>query len=243
MTDRRLRQPLPSRKVAAGGVVALLLLAGIILLGETLRHPLPGAPPGEPLVEPEADPRTEISCPSRERAAAPGGGALVAAPEEPVAVTSNEVLDCPRTFDGRRVRYEGEVVGAVLPRSEGAWLQLNDDVYAGDLGPLPAHRDYRGGNAGLGVFVPRELAADIAHVGGPQSRGDRVAVVGVFHRVDPATHEIAVIRADRGSIIGPGGAFRDEPLRDRQVVAVVLAVVAAGFVAVERYATRRRGRG
>lgn len=241
MIDRRIRQPLPASRLAAGAVVVLALLAGIVLLAETLRHPLPGAPPDEPLLEPPADPRVDVTCPPPQLQAPPvGERPAIAGPDEPVQVTSNALFDCPRSFDGRRVRYEGEAVGAVLERPGGAWVQLNDDVYAGDLGPLPAHRDYRGGNAGLGVFVPADLARQIANVGGPQSRGDHLEVFGVFHRVDPASHEVAVIRAESGLVTTPGGPFDDAPLQDRQVVAVVLGLLAGGLVAAERVTTRRR---
>jgi hypothetical protein len=40
----------------------------------------------------------------------------------------------------------------------GAWLHLNDDRYALDLGPLPQHRTAVAGNSGVPVLVPAAVA-------------------------------------------------------------------------------------
>lgn len=223
-------------------LVLLAGLGGIVLLAETLRHPLPSGGPATPELDvAEADPRTAVDCgqaPPREGQERDED--VEQASTQPLEVNSNQLYDCPETFDGERIRYRGEVVGAVLRRSSGAWVQLNDDVYAEQLGPLPAHRDYRGGNAGVGVFVPLALADEIRFVGGPQTRGDVLEVVGTFNRVDQPTAEVTVIRAETGQVAEPGEPFSDPPLRDRQIVAAVVALVAVALTVAERLVTRRR---
>ncbi|MBW3604250.1 MAG: hypothetical protein KY460_04910 [Actinobacteria bacterium] len=231
------RRPIPRLTVAAGGLCLLALLGTIIAIGEVLRHPY------QPSEIPEdqrggGDPRDEITCPEpqpREGQTRDTTGYTL----RPIQVTSNELYDCPQTYDGQRVVYVGEVVGDLLARDAGVWTQLNDDVYAGDVGPLPAHRDYRGGNAGVGVLLPHELADQVSYVGGPQTRGDLFEVRGVFHRVD-ASGEVAVIRADTGQMVREGGSNPDPPLTDRRVAALVAMVVAIGVVGTERWVAARR---
>ena len=221
--------------------MALAVLAALIVLTESLRHPLPDgeAPPGQ-LSASSGDPRVEVTCsdpPPREnqqRSTSSLGTGHVQ------AVTSSQLYDCPQTYDGQMVQYQGEVVGAVLQRTDGAWVFLNDDVYSAELGPLPAHRGFRGGNAGVGVHIPDELWDQIGFVGGPQAGGDILEVVGTFHRVDPATKEIAVIRASAGRLAARGEPFDSEPLSDRRVVAALLAPLALAAVVAERIAARRR---
>lgn len=153
---------------------------------------------------------------------------------------SNLLYACPDVFDGVRVTYTGEAVGAILRRTAGVWLQLNDDVYAGDLGPLPAHQDFRGGNAGVGVLAPHGVASEISFVGGPTARGDLVEVTGTFLRVDPASREVAVIRADSASVVSGGAPLDRPPLFDRQVAAYVAVALALLLTLLERVVARRR---
>jgi hypothetical protein len=131
------------------------------------------------------------------------------------------------------VRYRGEVIGGVLQRSAGSWVHLNDDIYAGDIGPLPAHRDFRGGNGGLGVFIPPELAAQITHLGGPRAHGDIVEVVGTFHRVDASTGEVAILRAIQGTVTA-GRPLERPVLPARRVAGIAMLLLMVGTVTAER---------
>lgn len=235
-------KPVRRRRVLLGTAVGLLAFAGIVGLAEGLRHPLPSAVATPEIQQPQSDPRIAPQCPvpePREDRARDQGTALGPA-GAPIEVTSNQLLDCPESYDRRTVRYQGEAVGGVLEREGGAWVQLNDDAYARTAGPLPAHRDYRGGNAGVGVFLPSGLSAAITTVGGPRTRGDVVEVVGVFRRVDPASGEVTVVRAQSLDVVRPGELLPDPPLRDRQVAAAVLVAVAVAMVGLQQGVARRR---
>lgn len=209
----------------------LALLAGVVVTAEALRHP-PAATPSPPAPD-GGDVRDEVVCddhPPRQRA-------LLA--RTPVLVSSAELHDCPADYDRSAVIYEGEAVGALLTRRAGAWVQLNDDEYGGALTPLPAHRDFRGANSGVGVYLPGELADLVATVGGPRTRGDVLRVTGTFHRVDPTSGEVAVIRADRAVLTSPGASTEQPPLRARRIVGALLALVAVAVTVATRLSSRR----
>ena len=232
------RRPVPRTRVATAALGLLALFAAVIAVGEVLRHPYTPMSdiPEEQLAG--SDPRDELVCPDpqpREGQERVPDVELTA----PVRVSSNDLFDCPETYDGREVVYRGEVVGALLERDAGVWTQLNDDVYAELLGPLPAHRDYRGGNAGVGVLLPHTSAELVSFVGGPQTRGDVLEVRGTFHRVDPAG-EVAVIRADVSELMAAGRPFPDPPLNDRRWAAWLAVVVAITLVVTERVVAARR---
>jgi len=239
----RADKPLRRGRVLLGTLVAVVALAGIVGLAEALRPP-PG-PSTIAVADERADLRAPLHCPTPAPPDERDDDAVstLQPARPPVAVSSSELLDCPHSFDRRRVRYRGEAVGGVLRREGGAWAQINDDVYAGPAGPLPGHRSYRGHNAGIGVFLPDELADELGTVGGPGAQGDLVEVVGVFRRVDPGSQEVAVIRAASVEVLRAGAPRSDPPLRDRQVAAAVLAALALATAGTERLIARRRERG
>lgn len=231
------RQPVSRPKVALGALAGAIVLAAIVLLAEWLR---PGAGLGASPITPEldADPRVAVAC----EAPHPREGLRPAAPANPraVEVTSTQLYDCPTTWDGRAVRFTGEAVGGVLRRGDEAWLQLNDDPYSGEGGPLPFHRDFRGGNGGVGVLVPATLADRIESVGGPRRRGDVVQIAGVFHRVDAATSEVAIIRAVELTVLRRGEPVT-APVEPRRVaVAAILGTLAGALLLVHAQVRRRR---
>lgn len=231
------RQPIPRRNVAVAGLGLFLLFAAVIAAAEWLRHPAPEQTVPESELA-GSDPRDELLCPEplpREGQTRDTDPASTA----PVRVSSNELYDCPQSFDGRRVVYRGEVVGGLLERDRGVWTQLNDDVYAELLGPLPSHRDYRGGNGGVGVLLPYDAAELVTFVGGPQTRGDVLEVLGTFHRIDP-TGEVAVILVDGASRISDGEPFPDPLLNDRLIAGLAAMLLAIALTVTERVVASRR---
>jgi hypothetical protein len=231
-------RPVSRLRVLLGALALFGTLAGVIALSELLRHPPADI---DAAIAPDAgDIRDEVVCPRVPPEEDPAPEALDGHRDAgPVVdVTSEDLYDCPAVYEGRLVRYEGEVVGALMHRGDGAWTQLNDDLYAGELGPLPTHRGYQGANAGVGVFLPSGLTEEVQTVGGPRARGDVLVVVGIFHRVDPDSREVAIIRADTVAIAGRGQPVDHAPLRDRQITGILLALAAAGLTTAHRIATR-----
>ncbi|MBC7253459.1 MAG: hypothetical protein H5T72_05775 [Actinobacteria bacterium] len=82
-------------------------------------------------------------------------------------------------YDGREVVFRGEAVGDVMVRGGYAWVAVNDDHYS--LNALHETGELRGGNSGIGIWLPASEAEKITRLGRHGSVGDYVEVVGVFH--------------------------------------------------------------
>lgn len=152
-------------------------------------------------------------------------------------VTSELVHACPTVFDGLEVHYVGELVGDLLHREDGAWVMVNDDDYALETGPLPTHRDQRGMNSGLSVWLADGLHQQITAPGAPNRRGDVVHLVGRIHRTDPRDGGGLTLRAQQLTVLAPATEI-DEPV-DLPQAALAGAALAAGALL---WGLRRRSR-
>lgn len=156
-------------------------------------------------------------------------------------ITSSEVLDCPTAFDLQAVTYIGEVVGDVLRRDGGAWLLVNDDEYALEVGPLQGHSQFRGGNTGLSVWLPAPLP-DLAP-GGPDRRGTVISVDGVIQRTDPRDGgglTLTALDPESTTVVAEAQPVERPLNRGQAVAALVFTLVATAVVVTERRTARRR---
>jgi len=79
-------------------------------------------------------------------------------------ISSEELIQNAREYDGKTVVYKGEVIGDIMMRKEFVWINVNDGVNA------------------IGIWSKKDLTRDILYTGGYKSRGDMVEVRGIFHR-------------------------------------------------------------
>jgi hypothetical protein len=154
-------------------------------------------------------------------------------------VSSTQIYACPAAYDGLRVTYAGEPVGELLPRRDGVWAQVNDDDYALEVGPISGHRELRGFNSGLSVWLPDGLHEQIGEVGRPGRRGDVVLLTGVLLRADPDDGGGITLRADQLEVLAPGIEVA-APLHRIQAVVAALLVVLAAITALWARAARQR---
>lgn len=141
-------------------------------------------------------------------------------------ISSTQVHACPTAFDGLEVVYVGEVVGDVLRRDGGAWVQVNDDDYALKTGPVIGHRERAGFNTGLSVWLEDDLVDRIEQPGRAAIRGDVVLLRGQLLRADPADAGGTTLRAHTMETLAPPLVI-DPPFHTAQlVVAIVLTVLA-----------------
>ncbi|MCX5702735.1 MAG: DNA-binding protein [Candidatus Omnitrophica bacterium] len=80
------------------------------------------------------------------------------------SISSAELINNAKQYDGKQVVYEGEVIGDIMARGDYAWINVND-----------------GANA-IGIWIEKAQTKDILYSGSYKSKGDRVEVVGVFQR-------------------------------------------------------------
>lgn len=155
-------------------------------------------------------------------------------------VSSGAVNSCPDAFDGQVVIYFGEVVGDVLQRDGGAWTLVNDDAYALNLGPLSAHGDLQGGNSGLAVWLPGELATLADEPGNASRRGDVLRVRGVVRRTDPNDGGGLTLRAFQAEVVVEAQYLETPVNRVQLLVAAAFTLAAAGVVVWDRRTSSRR---
>lgn len=90
---------------------------------------------------------------------APGGAGA-----EAVQANSTQLIENAAGLDGQTVLYTGEVIGDVFLRGDHAWINVADDANA------------------IGVWVDAATAKTLSAPGRYGQIGDRVQVVGVYHR-------------------------------------------------------------
>jgi hypothetical protein len=79
-------------------------------------------------------------------------------------ISSTELINNAKEYDGKSVIYAGEAVGDVMARGDFVWVNVND------------------GENAIGVWLNKELAGEIQFTGSYHSKGDRLEITGVFQR-------------------------------------------------------------
>jgi hypothetical protein len=94
-------------------------------------------------------------------------------------VSSEDLIERMDEYDGREVIFRGEAVGDVMVRGDYAWITVNDDHYSREA--LHEAGKLRGGNSGIGIWLPAAEAEQVTVVGRYGTVGDYVEVRGVFN--------------------------------------------------------------
>lgn len=145
------------------------------------------------------------------------GRAVSARASDPLS--SAQLIENGFDYNDTVVSYGGEVVGDVLWREDGAWINVSD------------------GENAVGVFIPTAEASKIQSFGGYRVKGDTVELTGVFHR-DCAQHGGDMdIHADTIAVTQRGSASEDAPSGALVIAAAVLfpcAAISAAIVLKKR---------
>jgi len=80
------------------------------------------------------------------------------------SISSAELINNVKQYDGKLVVYEGEVIGDVMLRGEYAWINVND------------------GKNAIGIWIKKELIKDVIYTGSYKEKGDLVEITGKFNR-------------------------------------------------------------
>jgi len=80
------------------------------------------------------------------------------------SISSTELINNAKEYDGKTVVYEGEVIGDIMVRGDYAWINVNDNQNA------------------IGIWTDKDLTKYILYTGSHKFKGDWIEVTGVFHR-------------------------------------------------------------
>ncbi len=129
---------------------------------------------------------------------------LLSTPCYAQAVSSAELINNAKLYDGKAVIYEGEVIGDIMVRGNYAWINVND-----------------GPNA-IGIWIDKTLTKDILYAGSYKSKGDWLEITGVFHRACPEHGGDLDIHAQGIRKIKPGRPVLERLNLDKRNLAFIL---------------------
>lgn len=105
------------------------------------------------------------------------------------AVSSSELINKAKEYDGKTVSFSGEIIGDIMIREGHAWINLND------------------GKNAIGIWLKKELAKDVLYTGSYEARGDTAEASGRFNRACVEHGGDLDIHAQSLSKISPGNAL------------------------------------
>ena len=125
--------------------------------------------------------------------------------QEPVS--SSELIENAQGYDGKKILYEGEVIGEVMQRRDGVWANIKD------------------GQHYIGVWMSEELANSINYKGSYKTKGDILEVTGIFNHICPVHGGDLDIHAISLRKIKPGWQKQERIVPAKRNLAIILSVV------------------
>src|SRR4030042_6640936 len=122
-------------------------------------------------------------------------------------MSSTELINDAREYDGKTVVYAGEVIGDVMVRGDFAWVNLND------------------GENTIGVWLNKELAREIQFTGSYHTKGDQLEITGVFQRSCIQHGGDMDIHAQSMRKISPGRPINEQLVTGKRNFALILLLI------------------
>jgi hypothetical protein len=139
-------------------------------------------------------------------------------------ISSTELINNAREYDGKSVVYAGEVIGDVMARGDFVWVNIND------------------GENAMGVWLNKEFAGEIQFAGSYHAKGDRVEITGVFHRGCIQHGGDMDIHAQDIRKISPGRPVREElDTSKRNFTFILLGVLCLVLIFVRQQRGKESG--
>jgi hypothetical protein len=118
-------------------------------------------------------------------------------------ISSTELINNAKNYDGKVVTFAGEVIGDVMRRGGSAWVNV-----------------YDGQNA-VGIWIRNSLLKDITYTGSYKSIGDAVEITGTFHRACPEHGGDLDIHALGLRKVASGRLVQDKPNLAKRSLAII----------------------
>lgn len=122
-------------------------------------------------------------------------------------LSSAELINNSQVYDGLIVSYEGEVIGDVMKRATGTWININD------------------GENAVGIWGSPFLLKDVVYTGSYKSFGDKIEITGIFHRACPEHGGDLDIHAQSLRKINSGRLKQERLNPDKRNQVIILAGV------------------
>ncbi len=126
-------------------------------------------------------------------------------------LSSAELIENSKKYDGKTVTYIGEVIGDIMRRGNFSWVNISD------------------GENAIGVWMSADMAKTIKFTGNYKSKGDKLKVTGIFNRAciqhggDLDIHAQAVSKTEEGARV-------ERPLRDDKKKLGIILLGAVFFI-------------
>jgi hypothetical protein len=105
------------------------------------------------------------------------------------ASASSELIGWAKHYDGKKIVFEGEIIGDIMVRGSKAWINIHD------------------GANGIGVWMDAGLLSNRLRAGSYTAKGSWVSVAGVFSRSCPEHGGDLDIHADSLNILHDGSSI------------------------------------
>lgn len=153
-------------------------------------------------------------------------------------VTSAQLIEQNKKFNGKTITYRGEVIGDILYRGNYAWLSVNDDAYQ-SLSVEEGH-ELSGYNSGQAIWVPSYLVKGITYLGRYTESGDKIEVTGVFNSACPEHGGDMDIHAASLGVVKSGHAIPHPFDFKKALGAAILLLVGGLLFALNRRVEMRK---
>ncbi|MDP3790109.1 MAG: DNA-binding protein, partial [Candidatus Omnitrophota bacterium] len=128
------------------------------------------------------------------------------------AISSNELIEKAREFDGKTITYKGEAVTAILNRGEYSWANLNDGYNA------------------VGVWCKTATLNSVKFAGSYKYKGDILEVVGIFNRACHIHGGELDIHARDVNIVRSGYSIKDQIDIKRIYISIALFLTTLSII-------------
>ena len=139
-------------------------------------------------------------------------------------ISSTELINNAKEYDGKSVVYVGEAVGDVMARGDFVWVNIND------------------GENAIGVWLDKELSKEIQFTGSYHAKGDRLEIAGVFHRNCIQHGGDMDIHAQALRKISPGEQVKEKLDKGKRNFTLILLGILCFAIVFARFRRGRKGR-
>ena len=168
----------------------------------------------------------------------PAAGFAADSPNNP---SSTQLIEQPKSWNGKTVTFRGEAIAERMVRGDYAWIHLNDDGYY--LKNVEEGSGLHGYNSGMPVWIPAKLTDQIATYGDYKHEGEVVEVRGVFNAACAIHGGDMDIHATELTRVLPGRHAIDAVKTWKLPVAFALILLAAVLWWADRASTATLERG